>query len=113
MRGELVLSTLTEVEVTNALELRVYRKELSRAQVEKARSAFEGDIAAGVLRIFDVESVSFERTKSLILQHTASLGCRTADIIHVAAALQAKADRLFTFDQRQQELAHRAKLATN
>jgi hypothetical protein len=108
-----MLSTLSEVEVTNALELRVFRKELSRAQVEKARSALEGDIAAGVLRIFDMDSGSFGRTKSLVLRHTASLGCRTADIIHVAAALEAKADRLFTFDQRQQELARRVKLATN
>ena len=112
-RGELVLSTLSEVELTNALELRIFRKELSRLQVEKAQAAFEEDVRRGVLRVFDLAPGSFHRTKTLILQNTASLGCRTGDILHVAAALETKADKFFTFDQRQQELARRVKLATN
>ena len=112
-RGELVLSSLSEVELTNALELRIFRRELTRVQVEKAQAAFDEDVQRGVLRIFEVVPGTFSRTKDLILQITASLGCRTADILHVAAALEAKAGKLFTFDQRQRELARRVKLATN
>jgi len=76
-------------------------------------AAFDGDVNARVLIVFDLEPTTFLRASSLILQNTALAGCRTADILHVAAALQAGADRLFSFDQRQKAVARRAKLQTN
>lgn len=112
-RGELALSALTELELMNALELRIFRKELTRLRADQVRAAFDGDVNARVLTVFDLEPTTFLRARSLILQTTALVGCRTADILHVAAALEVGADRLFSFDQRQKLVARRAKLATN
>jgi predicted nucleic acid-binding protein len=112
-RGELLLSTLTELELANAIELRVFRKELTRTEANRAHAAFQDDLRNGVLKVRDVSPEVVRRTVKLILQHTQSLGCRTADIVHVAAALDTAADRFFTFDQRQTVLAKRAKLSTN
>ena len=112
-RGELALSALTELELMNALELRIFRKELTRVRADQVRAAFDGDVNARVLTVFDLEPATFLRAGKLILQTTSLLGCRTADILHVAAALEAGADKLFTFDQRQKALARRMKLGTN
>ena len=112
-RGTLILSSLTELELANALELRVFRKELTREQVDRAHAGFSTDIQAATLTVFELEPGTFVRAKKLIMQTTSVLGCRTADILHVGAALEAGADRLFTFDQRQKALARRMKLETN
>jgi len=112
-RGELTLSGLTELEFMNAIELRIFRKELTRVRAAEVRAAFDGDVDARVLLVFDLEPTTFLRGKSLILQTTALVGWRTADILHVAAALEVGADSLFTFDQRQKALARRMKLETN
>jgi len=97
----------------NALELRIFRKELTREQVDQARSALEEDIRRGVFRVFELEPGVFVRAKKLITQTTSILGCRAADILHVGAALEIGAVRFFTFDQRQRSLARRMKLDTN
>ena len=112
-RGELALSGLTELELMNALELRIFRKELTRVRADQVRVAFDGDVNARVLTVFDLEPATFLRARSLILQTTALVGCRTADILHVAAALEVGADRFFSFDQRQKSVARRVKLETN
>jgi predicted nucleic acid-binding protein len=112
-KGALLLSSLGELELVNALELRVFRKELGRKQVDKAQAAFEEDVQRGVFVVFELDAAAFVRARKLVMQTTSSLGCRTADILHVGAALEAGADKLFTFDQRQRSLAQRAKLKTN
>jgi len=112
-RGAMVLSSLSELELLNALELRVFRKELTREQVDRAHAGFDDDIQGGVFAVFELEPATFLRAGKLILQTTSLLGCRTADILHVGAALEAGADRLFTFDQRQKALARRMKLETS
>jgi predicted nucleic acid-binding protein len=113
IRGALVLSSLSELELVNALELRVFRKELTRKQVDRAHAAFDDDIHRGVLTVFELEPAAFLRAKKLIMQTTSLLGCRAADILHVGAALEVRADRLLSFDQRQKALARHAKLRTN
>lgn len=46
-------------------------------------------------------------------QITARLGTRTADLLHVAAAIELKADYLYSFDQQQRKLAQVVRLKTN
>jgi len=98
------------VEVANALALRVFRKELTGAEADRGHAAFEQDLSRGVLRVLEVASQTPLLTKELILQNAAHVGCRTAGVVHVATALQAKADRFFSFDSRQRALAKRVKL---
>jgi predicted nucleic acid-binding protein len=42
---------------------------------------------------------------ALARKHTALLGTRTLDTLHVAAALELKSERFLTFDERQAKLA--------
>jgi len=45
-------------------------------------------------------------------EHTATLGTRTSDTLHVAAALVLHADSFYTFGRAQARLARAAGLAT-
>ena len=111
--GELVISSLTELEVLNSFEVRVFRKEMTRAEAARIRTALQDDLQTGNVVGVELDSAVFSRAKTLIADTTASVGCRTADILHVAAALELGAKRLLTFDGRQKALARRVKLRTN
>ena len=50
------------------------------------------------------------RAADLSRKHTAELGCRTLDVLHVASALELKFKRFLTFDSRQQALARKLRL---
>jgi len=49
---------------------------------------------------------------TLALKHGATLGMRTLDSLHVACALELKADRFWTYDERQAKLAKALGLKT-
>jgi predicted nucleic acid-binding protein len=55
----------------------------------------------------------FERARLLSRQTTAKLGTRTADLLHVAAALELGADYLYSFDLQQRKLAQTVRLKLN
>jgi len=48
---------------------------------------------------------AFERCAELARRHGPKLGVRTLDSLHVACALELKAERFWTFDERQAKLA--------
>ena len=112
-KGEHVISALCELEVANALELRAFRKEISSAQARASAVAFEKDLRDGIFRLQPVTEEAFEKARQLSRQYTARLGTRTADLLHVAAALILQADRLYTFDQHQRKLAVAVRLKLN
>ncbi|MGH9609315.1 MAG: PIN domain-containing protein [Bryobacteraceae bacterium] len=49
--------------------------------------------------------LAFEVCCRLARRHAARLGSRTLDALHVASALELKAERFWTFDERQEKLA--------
>ncbi|MGA7685794.1 MAG: type II toxin-antitoxin system VapC family toxin [Terriglobales bacterium] len=104
-KGIRIVSTLAELEALNALKLRVFRKEITVAQADLSAQAFEKDLREGVFRLQPLTEQTFERARQLSRQNTARLGTRTADSLHVAAALTIGADYLYTFDQQQRKLA--------
>ncbi|MGD0478770.1 MAG: type II toxin-antitoxin system VapC family toxin [Terracidiphilus sp.] len=109
----LLMSSLTETETVNALGLREFRKEISRAEANGSLRDFEEDLRRGAfLRSAFPESV-FQRARTLSLQSTARLGLRTADLLHVAVALELGSKALFTFDLRQRKLCSELGLAVN
>ena len=111
--GEHLLSTLCELEAVNALQLRVFRKEISPAQARSSSSAFEKDLREGIFQLQPLTEQAFEKARQLSRENTAKLGTRTADLLHVAAALDLRADRLYTFDQQQRKLAQALRLKLN
>jgi len=102
-----------ELEVVNALELRVFRKELSALQAQSSVKDFERDLRDGVLQLRPLSDRIFERARQLSRQTTARLGTRTADLLHVAAALDLDVDYLYSFDQQQRKLAQVVRLKLN
>jgi len=70
------------------------------------------DRASGLwLEVSLPESV-FDVCADLARRHGPRLGVRTLDSLHVAAALQLKAEQFWTFDERQAKLARVAGLKT-
>ncbi len=108
-----LVSTFAELEAVNALELRVFRKEISRAQGKSSLRDLQNDLRQRVFQLFRLQEGAFERAQQISRQTTARLGTRTADVLHVAAALEVKADCLYSFDRRQRKLAQLLKLEVN
>ena len=107
------ISALVELEAVNALELRVFRKEISSSQAQSSLRDLEKDILGGVLQLRPLFDQVFERARGLAKQTTARLGTRTADLLHVAAALELGVDCLYSFDQQQRKLAEVVRLKLN
>jgi predicted nucleic acid-binding protein len=112
-KGDHYISVFGELEVVNALQLRIFRKELSTRQAQSSLQAFEHDIRDAILLLRPVSDQVFERARQLSQQTTARLGTRTTDLLHVAAALEMGAAYLYTFDQQQRALAQAVRLKLN
>jgi predicted nucleic acid-binding protein len=111
--GDRFVTTFGELEVVNALGLRVFRKEVSAAQAQSSLIDFEKDLRDGILQLRGLPEPVFERARQLSRQTTAKLGTRTADLLHVAAALELGVDCLYSFDQQQRKLAQTVRLKLN
>jgi len=101
--------TLTQwqaLEVKNAIRLKAFRAEISATEMNQSIAAFEQDLAAGRWQrpVYNAAAVE-QKAEELSASHSAILGCRTLDIIHVAAALLVGARDFITFDARQGDLA--------
>lgn len=100
-----LLTSLGEAEFTNAVELRIFRKEWSRQEASAVREVFSQHQAAGVFRTEPLTSEVWEKALVLSRRHSAKVGARTLDLLHVATALIVRPDAFFTFDERQRKLA--------
>jgi predicted nucleic acid-binding protein len=112
-KGDRLITTLGELEVVNALGLRVFRKEVSAAQAQASLDDFEKDLRDGVLQLRPLPEHAFDRARQLSRQTTTRLGTRTADLLHVAAALELGVDTLYSFDKQQRKLARAVRLKIN
>ena len=105
-----LITPLGELELVNALQLRLFRREVLPAEVRAAYRAFRGDLHDGIFAVRPVPEEVFTRARALASRWT-RLGTRSLDIIHVAAAIVFHADAFQTFDDRQRKLAKAARLA--
>jgi hypothetical protein len=94
------------LELRNALSLAVFQKRLTPIEVQAAWQEVENDCAAGHLMargglwhhvLVDAEIYA--------TNHTPTIGCRTLDVLHVAAAKLIGSIEFCTFDTRQSTLA--------
>jgi predicted nucleic acid-binding protein len=111
--GDRFLTTFGELEVINAMRLGVFRKEVSPAQAQSSLIEFENDLRDGIFQLRGLPDSIFERARQLSRQTTSKLGTRTADLLHVANALELGVDSLYTFDQHQRKLAQSLRLKLN
>ena len=108
-----LVSTFTELEGVNALALRVFRKEISPAQAKSSFRDFERDLRHSVFQLVRLPDEAFQRAQQISRRTTARLGTRTADLLHVAAALELSVDYLYSFDHQQRKLAKALQLKVN
>jgi hypothetical protein len=102
----LVLTHLHRLELETAWQLKVFRKEMSADVAARAAADLQSDVEAGVwLRPeYDLTAV-FVTAERLSREYAASLGTRTLDVWHVAAAHQLGCEDFVTGDDRQAKLA--------
>jgi len=93
--------------------LRIFRKEVSPAQARSSLLEFEKDLRDGIFHLLGLPDSILERARQLSRQRTAKLGTRTADLLHVAAALELGVDYLYTFDLHRRKLAQTLHLRLN
>lgn len=104
-RPTLWMTPLHVAEWTHAVEQHVFRKAISRSEADRLLRTFQEHRARGLWQEVDLPDQALEICAQLGQQFGAKLGVRTLHTLHVAAALELKAERFWTFDQRQQKLA--------
>lgn len=111
LTAPLPFSPLHEVELKNALRLKLFRQEAPRLVVDASIRLIDEDLASGILQRpnLDWRDV-FRKAEDLSREHTARLGCRSLDLLHIASAVLLRAGEIVTFDARQANLATRVGL---
>ncbi|MGH9405550.1 MAG: type II toxin-antitoxin system VapC family toxin [Terriglobia bacterium] len=107
------LTALHRAELTHAIERHVFLHAISPAEAEQVHAAFQRDRENGVWAECPVSEGAFETCSELGRRHGADLGTRTLDALHVASALELRADSFWTFDKRQAALARVVGLQTD
>jgi len=107
------VTPLNRAEFAHAVFSHVFWKKITMNEAHSAISEFVRDIAAGILKQVDFPEETFDRGASLARLYVPTLGVHTLDSLHVACALELKAERFWTFDERQAKLAEAVGLDTS
>jgi predicted nucleic acid-binding protein len=109
--GALPLTAHGHLEIVNGIGLAAFRKAIGAAAATDALASFDEDVADGRYVPVDVAwRTLLKRAAALSRAHTMVFGCRTLDVLHVAAALELGLPAFLTFDRRQRQLARTAGL---
>lgn len=106
------LTPLNEAELFHALQQYVFRGALSADSAHLHWAEFQGDCAQGVWRVVAFPDAAWTVAIELARRYGPQLGVRTLDSLHVACALELRAERFWTFDERQARLADAVGLAS-
>lgn len=99
------------IEFRNALCLAIFRKQLTETEAQAAWQKVLQDLESGrLISKPDLWGRLLREAESLVEHHTPSIGSRTLDVLHVAAALVLGATEFCTFDERQGKLVRLAGL---
>lgn len=105
-RGALPLTEHGRVEIINGICLAAFRKLISVEAMSDALASFDEDLREDRYLHADVLwRATLRRAGDISRTHTATIGCRSLDVLHVATALQLGLRQFATFDRRQQNLA--------
>ena len=107
------LSPLGELELSNAFQLAVFRGEIAADAAALKKRLFLEDIHHGIFVIMPVPAATlYPKAIELADRHSARLGTRSLDLMHVAAALLLQAGAFLSFDERQRKVARAEGLKT-
>ena len=99
-------------EFFHAVAKQVFQGRISSDQAEAAYDDLKRDLTAGTWLETPVPESAFAACADLGRRYGPKLGVRTLDSLHVACALELKAERFWTFDERQAKLAKARGLKT-
>lgn len=101
------------MELANAIYQQVFLTRLSLTQAQSAWSDFERDSQEGIWIAVDFPHQAWETGIDLAKRYGPALGVRTLDSLHVACALELRAQKFWTYDERQARLAEAAGIDTS
>jgi predicted nucleic acid-binding protein len=105
-KGALPITSHARLEIVNGISLAAFRGFLTAEATLDALASFDDDMAEGRYLPTDVPwRATLRRAADLSRRHTPRFGCRTLDVLHVAAALELGLRDFVTFDARQRQLA--------
>lgn len=106
------LTPLHVAEWTHAIAQHVFRGLMPLSQAERLMDQFQTDRSTGLWIEVAFPENAFELCANLAQKYGPTIGMRTLDTLHVACALELKAERFWTFDERQKKLAKAQGLKT-
>ena len=99
------LTPLHRAEWAHAVAQHVFQHKISAGEGRQISQHFDQDRTAGLWLEAAVPETTFEICIEIAHRRVSRLGARTLDSLHVASAIELRADRFWTFDNRQSELA--------
>lgn len=96
---------LHAAEYAHAVAQQVFYKNLTMSEAQQVYRELEKDRASGLWIETEMPENVFGVCAEIARRHGPKLGVRTLDSLHVASALELKAERFWTFDERQGKLA--------
>jgi len=99
------LTQFNRTELAHAVGQYVFRGTISSLEADKVWSNFQKDCRQGVWTPVNLPEQLWETSIDLGRRYGPILGVRTLDSLHVACALELRADKFWTFDERQAKLA--------
>ena len=105
LKPPLVATEFAEFEFTNAVNGRIFRKEMRATEEQAVLLSFSKDVQAGVLHIVPLSAATFAHARRIARTQTRLLGTRALDVLHVASAVALRAGLFCTFDKNQARLA--------
>jgi predicted nucleic acid-binding protein len=106
------ITPLNRSELAHAISQYVFRQTLLPAEAERAWNDFQQDCANGIWTLVNFPERTWEKCTDLARRYVPTLGVRTLDSLHVACALELRAEKFWTFDERQARLAEAVGLDT-
>jgi predicted nucleic acid-binding protein len=105
-----LITPLHIAEWTHAISQHVFRQQMTAAEADRLQCDFDDDRTARIWPTISVPEAALDVCADLGRRYAGKLGVRTLDSLHVACALELKAQRFWTFDNRQEKLAEAAGL---
>jgi predicted nucleic acid-binding protein len=99
-----------QIEMYNALRLKVFWGDISAAQANRLIQLFGQRLHRGQYFYPEIDRAELRASFQELSRETMRLGCRIMDILHVACAMQIEPEVFVTFDARQRALARHAGL---
>ena len=106
IKGALPVTEHGRLEIINGICLAAFCGVISTGASSDALASFDEDLAEGRYAQADILwRATLRRAGEIARKHTAALGCRSLDVLHVATALELGLRYFVTFDSRQRQLA--------